>query len=158
PAGRLRLVVSGACAAILVACRLMDVVFAAAIVMWLAWANWRGLRWFLIAPILVGAALLTYNIWFFDSIVGGQAEIERSHTKLHGMSGPWSGNLVEGLLGTLLSPNRGLLVFSPWIAVALLALGVTAVRRRLAAHSLISVMLFSLLPYLLILSKYSVWW
>jgi hypothetical protein len=158
PIGRLRLLASGACAAILVACRLMDIVFAAAIVLWLAWTNWRGLRWFVPAPILVGAALLSYNIYFFGSILGGQARIEQLHTKLHGTSGPWSGNLVDGLLGTLSSPNRGLLVFCPWIAVALLALGVPAVRRRLAAHSLISVMLVSLLPYLLILSKYSVWW
>jgi hypothetical protein len=158
PTGRWRLVASGTCAAILVACRLVDIVFAAAIVMWLARTNRRGLRWFVLAPILVGAALLSYNIYFFDSILGGQAQIERLHTKVHGTSGPWSGNLVDGLLGTLLSPNRGLLVFCPWIAVALLAPGVPAVRRRLAADSLISVMLVSLLPYLLILSKYSVWW
>ncbi len=158
PAGRVRLLASGACAAMLVACRLMDIVFALAIAMWLAWTDRRGLRWFVPAPILVGAALLSYNVWFFGSILGGQDQIERLHTKLHGTSGPWSGDLVDGLLGTLLSPNRGLLVFSPWIAVGLLALGVPAVRRRIAAHSLISVMLASLLPYLLILSKYSVWW
>jgi hypothetical protein len=136
----------------------MDIVFALAIVMWLAWTNWHGLRWFVVAPILIGAALLAYNVWFFDSILGGQAEIERLHMRLHGTSGPWSGNLLDGLLGTLLSPNRGLLVFSPWIAVAIFALGVPAVRGRLIAHSLVPVMLFSLLPYLLILSKYSVWW
>lgn len=158
PAGRLRLAASGACAAILVACRLMDIVFAVAIVMWLAWTNWRGLRWFAPAPILVATALLSYNLWFFDSILGGQAAIEKLHTKVHGTSGPWSGNLVDGLLGTLFSPNRGLLVFSPWVAVAILSLGVPAVRRRLAAHSLFPVMLASLFPYLLILSKYSVWW
>src|SRR5262249_9398448 len=89
PSGRARLLGSGACVAILVACRLMDIVFAAAIVMWLAWTNWRGLRWFLLAPLVVGAALLSYNVWFFDSILGGQAQIERFHTKLHGTSGPW---------------------------------------------------------------------
>jgi hypothetical protein len=158
PIGRLRLVASGACAAILVACRLLDIVFAVTIVMWVAWTNWRGLRWFVPAPILVGAALLFYNIWFFDSILGGQAKIEQFHGKLHGTSGAWSGNLVDGLLGTLLSPNRGLLVFCPWIAVALLSPGVPAVRQRLAAHSLGPSMLASLLPYLMILSKYSVWW
>ena len=74
------------------------------------------------------------------------------------MSGTWSGNFVDGLLGTLISPNRGLLVFSPWIAVALLTLVVPAVRRRLSAHSLICVLIVSLIPYLIILSKYSVWW
>jgi hypothetical protein len=62
------------------------------------------------------------------------------------------------LFGTLFSPNRGLLVFSPWVAVALATLAMPAVRQRLAAHSLICVLLASLVPYLLMLSKYSVWW
>ncbi len=57
-----------------------------------------------------------------------------------------------------MSPNRGLLVFSPWIAVALVTLVVPAVRRRLSAHSLICALIVSLIPYLIILSKYSVWW
>src|SRR4029077_13000580 len=103
-----------------------------AIVTWLAWTDRRGLGWFLPVPILVGMALLSYNLWFFDTILGGQAKLEELHTKLHGVSGTWSGRLGEGLLGTLISPNRGLLVFSPWIAVALAALAVPAVRKRLA--------------------------
>jgi hypothetical protein len=158
PIGRLRLAVTGAFTALLVACRLMDIVFSAAIVAWLAWTNWRGLRWFLPAPILAGVALLSYNLWFFDTILGGQAKLEQFHTKTHGVSGTWSSHLVDGLLGTLMSPNRGLLVFSPWIAVALVTLFVPTVRRRLFAHSLICVMTASLIPYLIILSKYSVWW
>jgi hypothetical protein len=158
PVTHWRLAVAGALTALLVACRLMDVVFAAAIVAWLAWTNWRGLRWFLPAPILAGVALLTYNLWFFDSILGGQAMLEQYHPKRHGTSGTWSGNFVDGLLGTLMSPNRGLLVFSPWIAVALATLVVPTVRRRLSAHSLICTLILSLIPYLVILSKYSVWW
>jgi len=158
PVGRWRLALAGAFTALLVACRLMDVVFAAAILTWLAWTDRPGLRWFLPPPILVGLALLTYNLWLFDSILGGQARLEQYHVKRHGVSGTWSGNLVDGLLGTLLSPNRGLLVYSPWIAVALVILVVPTVRRRLAAHSLICVLIASLIPYTIILSKYSVWW
>ena len=158
PLGHLRLALAGAFVALLVACRLMDVVFAAAIVTWLAWTDRRGLLWFLPAPVLVGVALLAYNLWFFDSILGGQSKLEQYHVKLHGVSGIWSGNLVEGLLGTLVSPNRGLLVFSPWIAVALVTLLVPTVRQRLSAHSLICVLLASLIPYIIILSEYSVWW
>jgi hypothetical protein len=158
PVTRPRLALAGALTALLVACRLMDVVFATAIVTWLAWTDWRGLRWFLPAPILAGLALLTYNLWFFDTILGGQSKLEQYHMKTHGVPGTWSGNLVDGSLGTLMSPNRGLLVFSPWIAVALVTLVVPTVRRRLSADSLIYVMIVSLIPYLLILSKYSVWW
>jgi hypothetical protein len=156
--GRWRLALAGAFTGLLVACRLMDVVFAAAIVTWLAWMDWRGLRWFLPAPITIGVALLAYNIWFFDNILGGQAKLEQYHVRLHGVSGTWSSNLDDGMLGTLLSPNRGLLVFCPWIAVGLVNLVVPSVRRRLSEHSLICVLLAALIPYLIILSKYSVWW
>jgi hypothetical protein len=158
PVGRTRLALAGAFTALLVACRLMDVVFAVAIVTWLAWTDRRGLGWFLPVPILAGVALLSYNLWFFDTVLGGQAKLEQLHTKSHGVSGTWSGSLVKGLLGTLFSPNRGLLVFCPWIALALAALVVPTVRKRLAAHSLICTLLASLIPFLIILSKYSVWW
>ena len=158
PVGRKRLALAGAFTALLVACRLTDVVCAAAIAAWLTWTDWRGLRWFLPAPILVAAALLSYNIWFFNSIFGGQAMLEQYHLKTHGVSGTWTGNLLDGLLGTLVSPNRGLFVFCPWIAVALLTLLVPTVRRRLFPHSLIGVLLASLIPVTVILSKYSVWW
>jgi hypothetical protein len=158
PVGRRRLVLAGAFTGLLVACRLMDVVFATAIATWLAWTDWRGLRWFLPAPILIGITLLCYNLWFFDNILGGQAKLEQYHMRLHAVPSTWSSNLVDGLLGTLVSPNRGLLVFSPWIAVGLVTLVVPTVRRRLSDHSLICVLIASLIPYLIILSKYSVWW
>ncbi len=158
PLSRQRLAVSGLAVMLLVACRHMDIVFAAAIVAWLAWTNWRGLVWFLPAPILGALALVGYNEWMFGSILGGQERLERLHILRHGVSGPWSGNLAIGLTGTLFSPNRGLFVFSPWIAVALASLAIPAVARRLASHSLLCVLLASLVPYLLVLSKYSVWW
>ena len=55
----------------------MDIVFAMAIVAWLAWTDRRGLRWFLPVPILAGMTLLSYNLWFFDTILGGQAKLEQ---------------------------------------------------------------------------------
>ncbi len=99
-----------------------------------------------------------YNFWFFGNLIGGQAQLENFHIFLHGVSGPWSGDLGAGMLGTLFSPNRGLLVFSPWIAIALVSLAIPSVRRKLAVHSLLVVLLAALVPYLFILSKYSVWW
>ena len=59
---------------------------------------------------------------FSGPILGGQARLEEYHVSLHGVSGTWSTNLLDGVLGTLFSPNRGLLVFSPWIAVAIAGL------------------------------------
>ena len=51
----------------------MDIVFALTIAAWLAWTDWRGLRWFLPVPFLAAVTLLGYNLWFFDTILGGQA-------------------------------------------------------------------------------------
>jgi hypothetical protein len=158
PVGRRRLALGGAFTALLVAFRLMDVVFAVAIAVWLAWTDWRALRWFLPAPILIATALCSYNVWFFNSILGGQARLEQYHLRTHGVAGTWTGNLLDGLGGTLVSPSRGLFVFCPWIAVALLTLLAPTVRRRLSSHSLFCVLTASLIPYAIILSKYSVWW
>jgi hypothetical protein len=153
-----RLALAGLATTFLFACRAMDAVFAAAIVGWLGWTNWRGLIWLLPAPLLGGLTMIGYNLWMFGTILGGQAQLERLHIFRHGVSGPWSGNLLEGLVGTLFSPNRGLFVFSPWIAVGLASLLVPAVARRLKSHSLLVALMAALVPYLLSLSKYSVWW
>lgn len=158
PTTRRRLALAGLTTTLVFTCRLMDVLFALTIVAWLAWTDRRGLLWFLPAPIAGALALLGYNLWFFGTILGGQARLEEYHVILHGVSGTWSTNIVDGMLGTLFSPNRGLLVFSPWIAVAIAGLSVPTVRRRLANHSLICLLLAALVPYMVILSKYSVWW
>jgi hypothetical protein len=158
PMKRHRLVLAGAATAGLFSCRLMDLVFVGAIGVWLMWTNRRGLLWFLPIPMFVGSLLLSYNLWFFGNVLGGQALLEEMHVGFHGVSGIWSTNFLEGALGTLVSPNRGLLVFSPWVLVAIASLLVPSVRRRLATHSLICALLWSLVPYLIVLSKYSVWW
>jgi hypothetical protein len=156
PVSRLRLAMGGLAAGLLVACRLMDIVFALAILLYLARVQPRGLNWFLLAPVVVAALLLAYNLWLFGDPVGGQAQLERIHRSSHGVEGPWTGRLIEGAIGTLFSPNRGLFVFSPWVFLALLALPLTA--GRIAPHALIAWLLWAIVPFFLMLSKYSVWW
>lgn len=156
PLSRTRLVLGGLATAMLVSCRLMDVVFALAILFCLLRVQPRGLRWFLPGPIICAVLLISYNLWFFDSPVGGQAALEQIHRSSHNVQGAWSGTLFDGLLGTLFSPNRGLFVFSPWALVAVLCLPATW--RRLQPHQLICWLLWSLVPFSLVLSKYAVWW
>jgi hypothetical protein len=153
---RLRLCLAGLAAAALVCFRSIDIVFAGTILLWVAWRHPRGLVWFLPLPIVVGGALVSFNYWYFGAIEGGQALIEATHAELHGFRGSWSGNLLEGMAGTLFSPNRGLFVFTPWVAVALAAVPATA--GRLRPWSLIRCLLVALVPYLLILSMYGCWW
>ncbi len=155
---RWRLFMAGMFATLLFTSRLMDSLFVVVIVAWIARTQPRSLAWFLPVPIFGAGLLLYYNYWNFGTLTGGQARLEEMHPQLHGVSGPWSGSLVEGAVGTLFSPNRGLFIFSPWIAVALGVAAVPGVTRRLASQGLIAWLFAALIPYFLLLSKYSVWW
>jgi hypothetical protein len=158
PVSRWRLVLAGIATTLLFTTRLLDSLFAAVIIAWVVRSQPRGLVWFLPVPILGAALLLLYNLWYFGTIIGGQAQLEALHPQLHGVTGTWSASLAEGAAGTLFSPNRGLFIFSPWIALALGVAVVPAVARRLASEGLVAWLLAALLPYFLVLSKYSVWW
>jgi hypothetical protein len=151
-----RFLLAGVVAATLAAVRPIDLLFVVVIFTWVARTHPRRLAWFLPAPLLIGLAVIGYNLWYFGTVVGGQHEVEQLHGELHGVAGLWSGDLWAGLTGTLFSPNRGLFIFSPWIAVALAV--APAAARRLAPWSLLAWLLWSLVLYLVLLSKYAVWW
>jgi len=158
PSPHWRLVLAGLATTLLFASRLIDVLFAIVIIFWVMRTQPRDLAWFLPAPVLGASALVGSNFWFFGTIAGGQVQLELLHTQLHGVGGPWSGNLLTGAAGTLLSPNRGLFIFSPWIAVALATAAAPAVWRRVAPHHLVCWLLWALVPYFILFSKYAVWW
>jgi hypothetical protein len=151
-----RMLLAGFSTAMLVVVRSIDLVFALVVLAWVVRTHPRRLGWFLPGPLLLGIALVGYNLSYFDSLAGGQDQLERLHRRIHGVGGPWSGDLKAGMAGTLMSPNRGLFVFSPWVAVAL-AVSPASVR-RLKPGTLPRWLLVSLVPYLFLLSKYSVWW
>lgn len=148
------LVLAGIAASVMVASRSLDIVFAGALAAWVFY-HYRGMAgWFLPGPIVIGAALLTYNLYYFGAIDGGQSQLETYHPLHHHVSGTWTGNIVEGALGTLFSPSRGLLVYTPWIACALV--GVFFYWRALP--SMVRWLLAGLIANGLLLSKYSCWW
>ena len=107
-----------------------------------------------LAPAMVlGLSLIGFNCCYYGHPLGGQAKIEAAHAAAHGVAGSWSG---EGLAGTLVSPNRGLLVFSPWAALAMV--WVPALRRRLLADSIARWMVWAVLLFWLLVGGYSAWW
>ncbi len=143
---RARLMLGGVAAAALVACRLIDIVFALAIFGWVARCQPRRLAWFLPGPVLGAAILIGSNVWIFGTITGGLAHLETVHPRTHAMpAGPWSGDLLAGAAGTLFSPNRGLFVFSPWVPLALATLPFSAA--RLAPWPLVRWLLWAIVPY-----------
>src|SRR5262249_27571457 len=110
PISRGRLLLAGLTAAALVCIRPTDVIFAAAAFLWVAWYQPRDLAWFIPFPVVLGTALTGYNYWFFGSPLGGYESQVFS----------WeAASFLWGAAGTLMSPSRGLFVFTPWVAVAL---------------------------------------
>ena len=153
---RARLLLAGFAMAALVCFRSIDVVIAACVFGWVIKNHRKDIIWFLPMPILMGLTLVSYNYYFFGTIAGGQAQLEKLHPEIHAVAGPWSGNILKGAAGTLFSPSHGLFTFTPWIAIALAM--VPAIVSRLKSQSLVCWLLWAIIPYFLLLSKYSVWW
>ena len=110
----------------------MDIVFAVAIVGWLEPGNDRAdFTGSCRADRGRTGPALSYNLWFFGTIMGGQKQLEHFQTIFHNVSGPWSGEGPrQWSVGDPFSPNRGLLIFSPWIVVAIATLAWPSLVRR----------------------------
>jgi hypothetical protein len=148
--------VGGLAAGALVAIRLIDALLVAPVLIGLAQRKSRELLLFLPGFIALSTCAIAANIAWFGTPLGGQAELEALHARLHGVPGPWSITPWEGLAGTLISPSRGLFVYTPWVALAVaLAPWSLAPIRHLP---LLRWALLGLFPYLALLSAYSVWW
>jgi hypothetical protein len=151
-----RMLAAGLSTALIVVARPLDLGFALVALVWVAWNHPRRLGWFLPAPTVLGLLLIASNLYQFGTIAGGQNELEMLHRQIHGVGGPWSGDLAAGMAGTLFSPNRGLFIFAPWVAVAIALLPWSG--RALRRDSLAAWLSISLIAYLFIYSKYAVWW
>jgi hypothetical protein len=82
--------------------------------------GWRAL--ISIAVVMTAAiALATVHVQWFGTILGGMPILEALHPRVHATESTFTLG-ADGLLGLWISPNRGLLVFSPVVLGA--ALGV----------------------------------
>jgi hypothetical protein len=104
--------------------------------------------------VAVALPLAAYNLWAFGTLAGPYA-YSPPHAELHGVTGLWTTPLAEGLLGVLVSPSRGLLVYSP---VLVFALGGVLLLRRAAHAGLMASLAVGLGLSLVLIAKYSVWW
>jgi len=102
---------------------------------------------------VVTLAVLGYNLWAFGSVQGGYAEMNRTHAQWHGVETAWSPDLLGGLGGLLVSPSRGLLVYSPVLVFALAGL-LGALRRDALLRHLAGGVGASMG----LLGAYTVWW
>ncbi len=151
-------VVAGLFAAMIVVCRTVDLPIAAALGLFVLRRK-PGMRiGFLVSSSAVAVAWSSWNVYFFDHMTGGYAEIEKMHGWAHGVKGSWSTPIATGLAGTFLSPSHGLIAYCPWV-LAILA-GPFVVRRIEDPDDrrLVSVLGLSLLPTTIVLAKYGCWW
>jgi hypothetical protein len=147
---------AGLATALAVACRPPAALVAAAIGAY-AIRTRRLAAWpFLAAGGTLGIAVLASNVWTFGSAQGGYAWINRTHAQFHGVEGTWSAaGLPGGLAGLLLSPSRGLLVYSPVLLAAFLGL-YGGVRR--AREPFLHYLAAGVCGGILTLGIYRVWW
>jgi len=104
---------------------------------------------------VVGLITIAMNIRWFGHPLGAAPLLESVHPQTHGVSGVLSSQPWVGFAGLLISPSRGLFVFSPVLVVALAGFG--SLRQSdptvrplwLAGAALLQLALYSL---------YAVWW
>jgi hypothetical protein len=98
---------AGLAAALAVADRPPMIVFAllAALYVW-RWQRRHALA-FAALPVLGGAALLAYNLSVFNAAAGGYLSVQ------------FSSSVLTGVAGLLVSPNRGLFIYTPIMVFAL---------------------------------------
>ncbi len=138
------LVLAGLVTSLSVANRPQTAVLAAVVFLFLAIRHrWRVL-YFAGLPALAGVALLAYNYAIFSTALGG-----------YGSFSHFSGSLPEGVAGLLVSPNRGLLIYTPIMAFALWG----AVRVwRVPAPPWLRWLSVVLLLHVLVYGLFKEWW
>ena len=117
----------------------------------LAWKTRKYVA--VLAPlVLIGAAFAALNLYWFGHLLGARLQIEAASIADHAVTGS-VGNPLVGLAGLLISPSRGLLIFSPIVLIA--ATGCWRLRRASAELRWFAAAAgIQILTY----SAYSVWW
>ena len=102
---------------------------------------------------MILSVLTALNLVWFGHPLGAVPRLEALHSRVHEVSGslnlaPW-----EGVLGLLISPSRGLLVYSPIVLVVVLGAG-WSWRQSAGPRWLLIAAALQLVVY----GFYNVWW
>lgn len=88
----------------------------------------RAVPAWLFVAVVAGALMAAQWTWF-GSILGAKMRLQTGGLEVHAVTGTLSAQPWIGAIGLLLSPSRGLLVFSPIMAIPLLAIPAVLGRR-----------------------------
>ncbi len=144
---RIWLVLAGACGAIAAAARPTNTLFVAAVCIALAMEKRRvrNVALFTLAPIVVGAAVLAYNLRVFGRVTGGY-------------TADFSGPFWQGFTGLLASPGRGLLIYTPVAVFSALGAWTWLRKRELAPTPVYLICILFSVSQVLLVSKWRIWW
>ncbi len=113
---------------------------------------------FIVPAAILSSILIFYNIALFGSWKGGDTVLHSLHWELDRVQGgSWSTPLVVGLAGQLISPSRGIFIFSPFLLFSIW--GMWMIWRR--SESVWRTLAFTIPApaiMLILFSKYAVWW
>jgi hypothetical protein len=97
-------------------------VFAALLLLYFARQGRERIRLFLLPLVVIGLLVFTYNSYFFGNLLGGYPNPVSSQTT-QSLASRYHISILGGLAGLLVSPSRGLLIYSPWVVFSLWGAG-----------------------------------
>jgi hypothetical protein len=141
-----------------VVCRLLNAIPAALIAFHMLVRHRNNLIYFILPAAVIAGSLLWFNISTYGSITGGYDAIYTS--QWHGWrnlqsTGLYSTPIIYGLSSILFSPNKGLLIYSPYLIYAFTAI-IWILWRQCTLFSLI--LIGWVLCILVLLAKNTLWW
>ncbi len=136
-----------------VLCRPTSALIVAAVVVYLLATDRRAAAWFTLSGLPLAALLGLYNNYYLGAPwASGQTRLA---AELAAPAGVWSTPFGLGLAGLLISPSRGLFIFSP---VLLFAVWGLVIGWREERYRFLRPLVLGALAILLMQTKYFDWW
>jgi len=142
-------VAAGVWAGMGVALRLSNAVFLIVVGVYILFSGWKIARKaaFALAAAALPAACLAYNLLLFGNLLGGYKGIRM-----------FQGSLLAGLPGLLISPSRGLLVFSPVFIFSAIGIYLWLRGSRFPHSEIYWISMLVIILQLLMLGRSRWWW
>ena len=121
-----------------------DLVFAIPLLVYVLLYKREFVLYFLSAPFITGGALITYNLKYFGRLSGGYYS-------------SFNENIFKGVAGLLLSPGRGLFVYTPIAIFSLIGL-VFSFKDIKTANKIYPIASIFIIGQLLLIAKWNMWW
>lgn len=150
--------IAGTAAGCAVLCRTVNGIATAALCLIVLIQFGRKAVGFVLPAFLLTTLLIFYNVALFDSWKGGDSVLHTLHWELDRVAeGSWSTPLYIGFWGQLISPSRGLLVFSPFLLFSLAGMVVVWTEKEPVWKLIAYTAPIPILMYI-VFGKYAVWW